>query len=173
MRCLGAAGVPPAFGSMPVCDPGGGRNWSVSDRALFGLIVAPVEDESAGAAEVESGGAVVVESGGAVETESGGAAVESDFAAGKLSSGLGESSPETPLSGAAGCSPGGGSAWATNAGAVVQFVEATAGLPAVTANAAAPTNTRRSWRIRHAARRRIQAILDDARPDGDAKIRAG
>jgi hypothetical protein len=46
-------------------------------------------------------------------------------------------------------------------------------LPAVTANAAAPTNTRRSWRIRHAARRRIQAILDDARPDGDAKIRAG
>src|SRR5216117_3082355 len=119
-RCLGGAGVPGAPPALsPVCDPGGGRNSSVSGNTdCFGTTLVPAADES-GPADVESGRAPEIESAGAesgraVAAESGEAAVES---------------------GPTGCSPG--------AGAALTPVEARACVPLDTPHAAATTNAKR------------------------------
>ena len=155
---FGFSGAPPALGGAPVA-PGGGRNWSVSGRTddPFGLDAVPAADESAGptevesdrAVEIESGRAVVVESGRAVETESRRALVESGRAV-EIESGR-----------------------ALVESAFAAVVDAGAALPLDAKHATATISTRKCWRSRHAARRRIRPILDDARPYGDAKISAG
>src|SRR5882672_1296774 len=150
-RCLGGGAggpiAPPALGSPPVCDPGGGRNSSVSGSTdCFGATLVLVADESGGTAAVESARAPETESGGAVEIESGETADES---------------------GVAGAPPGGGSACAA---AALAPVEAGAGAPINTAHAATTTNARR--KLGSGPRRCIEVILDDERPEGDAKISA-
>src|SRR6266853_688127 len=157
-RSFGFAAASPVLGSPPVFDPGGGRNWSVSGRTddPFGLNVVPAPDESAGTVEVESDWIVETESDLAA-VEPGRAAVEAVRAAAE--SGLaGVESALTAVESVLAAAP---------------LVEARAASPLRAPHATATTNTRRSWRSRHAAHRRIGLILDDARPDRDAKISAG
>ena len=154
VRSFGFAAASPAL----VCDPGGGRNWSVSGRTddPFGLNVVPAPDESAGTVEVESDGTAETESGLAA-VESGRPTVESGLAA--VESGLAAVESGRPT--------------VESAIAAAPLVEARAALPLDALQATATTNTRRCCGSRHAARRRISLILDDARPDGDAKISGG
>ena len=164
-RSFGFAAASPVLGSPPVFDPGGGRNWSVSGRTddPFGLNVVPAPDESAGTVEVESDWIV--------ETESDRAAVEPGLAAVESGRAAVESVRAAAESGLAGVELALTAVESVLAAA--PLVEARAASPLRAPHATATTNTRRSWRSRHAAHRRIGLILDDARPDGDAKISAG
>ena len=123
----------------------------------FGTALVPIADESGAPVEAESGVATAVESARAPETELGGA-VET------------ESRETADESRAVGAPPGGGSACAVSAGAATAAVEAGAGAPFKTAHAAATTNAR--TKLGSGPRRCIEGILDDERPEGDAKITA-
>ena len=141
------AAASPVLGSPAAFDPGGGRNWSVSGRTddPFGLNVVPAPDESAGTIEVESDGIV--------DTESDRAAVESDRAAVDPGLAVVESvraAAESGLATVESCLAAVESAFATT-----PLVEARAPPPLRAPYATATANTRRSWRSRHAARRRI------------------
>src|SRR6266705_802311 len=164
-RSFGFSGAPPALGSPPVCAPGGGRNWSVSARTddPFGLTGVPAPDVSAGTTEVDSDGAVEIEAGRAVGVDSRRADVESGRAVGTESGcALVESCRAVEIE----------SGRAVVESAFAAAVDAWAALPPDASQATATTNTRKCWRSRHAARRRIRPILDDARSHGDAKISA-